>query len=131
MRAWHIAFLAGTLMLAGVLLAMCLPTRCPVTRAAFARVKDGMTRAQVEAVLGGPPGNYRTWQEDWPDLTQSGGPALDWQSWDGDEGNVFVGFTLGVGGVVDYAHFTDAPDGDPGPVGRLWWRLKRLAGRAR
>jgi hypothetical protein len=42
-----------------------------IDRAAYDRIRPGMTQAQVEAVLGGPPGDYGA--HDLEDYTQTGG----------------------------------------------------------
>ena len=60
MRKLAVAVLALALLLVGTLLPLVRPLRCPVNRAAFERIKVGMTQAEVHAVLGGPPGDYRT-----------------------------------------------------------------------
>jgi hypothetical protein len=68
-----------------VLLPLMLPYRSPVTRAAHERIEEGMTQAEVEAILGGPPGDYRTRPGDSMDLppfaprqggTRSGGEEM-------------------------------------------------------
>ncbi len=63
MRKYLIAGLAVALLLGGALFALLRPWHCPVNRAAFERIKEGMTRAEVEKILGGPAGDYRTDQE--------------------------------------------------------------------
>jgi hypothetical protein len=59
------------------------------------RIKAGMSRAEVEAILGGPPGDFRT--ENVGFLVSI--PAGDWvvsversESWVGDEGRIAVVF---------------------------------------
>jgi hypothetical protein len=80
-----------------------VPRPCPVTKGAFERLKEGMTQAEVEKVLGGPPGDYTTRPEHVSDVTIIGSllPNLDPISdtslfWLGDEGKVTVGFSRGV-----------------------------------
>jgi hypothetical protein len=87
------------LLLVGVWLALVMPTRCPVTEAASERIKPGMTRAEVEAILGGPPGEYRTRIYPEPDeYLPSSGWVSDgfrgWKAgeWQGDEGKVSIYF---------------------------------------
>src|SRR5947209_4405380 len=59
MRKSSLAVLAVFLVLLGVLLPVLLPRPSKVTRAAFERIEVGMNQKEVEAVLGGPPGDYR------------------------------------------------------------------------
>jgi hypothetical protein len=58
-----------------------------ITRENFARIKEGMSRAEVEAILG-PPGDYRTrlgesqmnFDQSWnPDLVDYGPAVATWQ----------------------------------------------------
>ena len=60
MRRWWALALAIPLLLAGALLPVLVPRSSPVTQAAYKRIDLGMTEAEVEAVLGGPPGSYQT-----------------------------------------------------------------------
>lgn len=64
-------------------------TRPYPCRATFERVKEGMTRAEVEATVGGPPGSYRS--EFHPDLIEDGSwftDDADLYVWFGDDGRV-------------------------------------------
>jgi hypothetical protein len=57
------------------------PQRAAITRANGARIENGMTLAQVEAILGGPPRDESTGVLD-PDLKMGGGDivAREWRS---------------------------------------------------
>jgi hypothetical protein len=55
-----IGLAALMLILLGVLTALFAPHHCPVTKAAYDRIEIGTTVAEVEKVLGGPSGDYRT-----------------------------------------------------------------------
>jgi hypothetical protein len=60
MRKPLLAGLTFSLLLFGILLTLLLPPRASrVTRANYGRIEEGMSRAQVEEVLGGP-GDYTT-----------------------------------------------------------------------
>jgi hypothetical protein len=52
------------------------------------RIEIGMTRAQVEHVLGGPPGDYRTRHTFPPAISM----YVFWDKWQGDGGLIFVDF---------------------------------------
>ena len=88
MRKSLFACLAVVLVLAGGLFALLGPLHCPVNRAAFGRIKEGMTPAEVQATLGGPPGDYRTRPRPRPLLR----PFPNWvfeapvEEWEGDDG---------------------------------------------
>jgi hypothetical protein len=120
--------LAVGLVMGGILVALVMPRHCPVNQAACNRIKKGMTRAEVEKILGGPAGNYRTQPGELFDLTNSGSlDDLEWESWIGDDGWVHVGFT--VSGTVQEAWFSEAPPYDFSLVELMGWRLERLKER--
>jgi hypothetical protein len=142
--------LAVVLVLGGALFALLRPWPCPVNRAACERVEQGMSRAEVEKILGGPAGDYRTRPagghlEEW-DSPRRGVvnciPPIDgvlgfyvevWQ-WRGDEGNVQVSFlrepALGLpAGAVFVASFEQATPSNRDPVGLIRWRLRWLKER--
>ena len=60
MRICLVASLAVVLLVVGALLPLVMPWRCPVNRAASEQIEEGMSQAEVYAILGGPPGDYRT-----------------------------------------------------------------------
>src|SRR5437762_1471467 len=102
MRKYLVGALVITLVLFGASLALLLPGRCPVNRAAFMRIEAGMTRARVEKILGGPAGFHQTrpavidpeilmMSRDWDDEV-----AGTWETWVGDEAEVQVCFNDGV-----------------------------------
>src|SRR4051812_21014952 len=63
----------------------------------FQRIKRGMSRAEAEALLGGPPGDYATGRVTtirpfWTDRL-----FIDLQVWSGDAGKMYVWFdSVGV-----------------------------------
>jgi hypothetical protein len=54
------------------------------------RIKDGMNQAEVEAILGGPPGDFRTTSA--LILEHGGNPAYRHELWIGNQGRVHVEF---------------------------------------
>ena len=74
MRKLAVAVLALALLLVGTLLPLVRPLRCPVNRAAFERIKVGMTRAEVEAILGGPPARSASWPPALVEVCAGDGP---------------------------------------------------------
>jgi hypothetical protein len=133
MRKLLIGLVAVGFVLAGVLVALVMPVmpgHCPVTGAACDRIEKGMTLAQVEQILGGPPGDYRTQPTAYPpgialDLREPSGRI---ENWDGDEGIVVVVFSPGPERVM-FVNFIRARASNPGPVARATWRLGRLRAR--
>jgi hypothetical protein len=98
------------------------PTPPGISKANFARIKPGMSQAEVEATLGGPPGDYRTPRAGWfyPPVTDDFLEAR-WEEWAGDRALIDVAFdeqdrVLG-------AHFL-APE--PSPAESFLDRLRRL-----
>jgi hypothetical protein len=140
-RKLVIVCLAVALLLGGALFALLRPCTCPVTAAAYERIEAGMTRAEVESILGGPPGDYRTCPGTRNRLPRirtrlipippgdyRRRPCLpprddDHDVWSGDEGEVHVWSCSGT--VVDAIFFDSNPD-DIGPVALATWRLGRL-----
>jgi hypothetical protein len=60
MRKLLLALFAVGLVLSGALLALAGAWHCPVSEASSRQIKKGMTQAEVEKILGGRPGDYRT-----------------------------------------------------------------------
>ncbi len=149
MKKLVVAGVAVVLVMAGVLVALLGPWPCRVTRANCERIKEGMTRAEVEAILGGPPGDYRTRPNEADAFAVS-----EWRGevWSGDEGHVWLDFVGGWvivkssippagpgdlptvemaegGGVVGFREFVPVEPYVPGLVELLRWRLGRLKER--
>jgi hypothetical protein len=124
--------MAVVLVLVGILLPLMLPYRSPVTRAAYERIEEGTTQDEVEALLGGPPGDYRTR----PAVNNlrlyapsSGALVRRSELWNGDEGDIIV--TYGDGGRVYSTHFNEAEPCDCGPLELARWRLERIKDKER
>jgi hypothetical protein len=138
-RYFLIALLATTL-LGLALLSLALPERSPVNRAAFERIEEGMTLGEVEQILGGPSGDYRTAPPPHDEgvgdsiLLIGGGPPIGGWSfvrhhrrWRGDEIDVMVCFDRS-----DLVVRTVSEPSMPrttGPAERILWRLGRLKER--
>jgi len=122
-----IGLVATVLLVFGMLLPLMLPERCPVNRAAFERIEEGMTVAEVEEILGGPPGDYRTLPPPPFQVGISFGPPLDRRKWRGDGIDVEVCFNnVGrVGWKVSGEQELPALT----PAERIRWRLVRLRQR--
>jgi hypothetical protein len=142
-QMWKLA-LALALLLACVttLLWLFPPPPSRVTRAAFEKIEEGMTLAEVEAIMGGPAGSYLAWD---CELHLDGTPEIDGEMWDrylrlkeprhdreeewwGDEGRVFVFFDKG--GRVVMKDFCPGTRGRLSPleVLRVWLRLDPFRG---
>jgi hypothetical protein len=104
LRRLLIVLAVALVALAGVSAIGRLARRGPgIDQAHCYRIKQGMRRDQVVALLGGPPGVYRSGQlvaPDPPDGGTGGGRAI----WHGDEGLILVEF--GDDGTVATARFT-------------------------
>jgi hypothetical protein len=123
MRKLLLVLLAVALMLLGALLPLLVPRHCPVNRAAYHRIKEGMTQKEVEATLGGPPGDYRT-RPVCADIGSGGG--ISWDMWFGDEGDVWVWLDRGV---VRSTMFREAKAEPVGTAELIHWRLERWKAR--
>jgi hypothetical protein len=139
MRKTLVAGVAVVLVLAGGLIALLGPRHCPVNRAAFERIEKGMTRAEVRAIMGVPPGDYRTRPHGFSIVFDGGGsmPIESWvagvrlpiiEQWVGDEGTVEVRYRpgpLAIQEVMDVS-FEDAETYTPSLVELARWRLRKL-----
>jgi hypothetical protein len=123
MRKPLIGLLAVALLLLGALLPLVVPRHCPVNRVACERIKEGMTEAEVHAILGGPPGDYRT-RPVCADIGRGGG--ISWSMWFGDEGDAWVWLDRGV---VRSTMFREAKAEFVGPAERIRWRLEQWKAR--
>jgi hypothetical protein len=124
-----------------------------VTKANFDRIQVGMSRATVEAMLGGPPGDYRTVRTE----DEYIGPFFDARGptpvadrpytqtiyydcglrgeWFGNEGRVEVFFESGLvaksrvaglgNGIIPSKKFWPSTNRDLDPLDNLVWRAKR------
>jgi hypothetical protein len=144
--------LAVGLVLASLLFALVMNGACSVNRMNFERIKLGMTQAEVEKILGGPPGDYRTQpvkaesylkdivgsldEQLWPgegefDLTNTDISLDEWiwpeLVWRGNEGDIAIVFKPGEGVIGSL--FRKAMPHDTNPVATTTWRLERLMER--
>jgi hypothetical protein len=123
MKKLLVALLAVALTLFGAVLPLVLPRHCPVNKAACERIEVGMTKREVEKILGGPPGDYRT-RPVLGDIGSGGG--IDWTMWIGDEGDAWVWLDHGI---VRSTMFREAKEVPVGALELILWRLERLPGR--
>jgi hypothetical protein len=131
-RRWLLA-LAGLLLLAaGVVTVWPQPER--ITRENFERIREGMTRAEVEAILG-PPGDYASG----PTMLQPDGPTRAhvfdeddslphlppdrFGVWERDSAGIYVDYTRsGTVGVVTFSPLMRRPQSI---LESLRWRAER------
>jgi hypothetical protein len=142
---WWLAALALPLAVLGASLPLALPWRCPVTQAASEQVKPGMTLAQVEKILGGPPGDYRTRPpapvKISPEPVKISYERLSYgrrmrilerpirrEGWEGDDGTIEVGF-YEDDGTVKYVSFEEAEPSSPGIIEVARWRVGKIRDR--
>jgi hypothetical protein len=123
-----LAVVAVLLVLVGILLTLLLPRPSKVTRANFERIEVGMSKPEVEEILGGPPGDYR----DRPTYTHARvdfllglvgafAPGREERGWHGNQGVIEV--TFDGPGVVAEKQFTE--ETPAGWAETLRWRLNR------
>jgi hypothetical protein len=130
MRKLLVGLLAVGLVLFGAVLSLVLPGRCPVNRAAFERIKEGMTKAEVEAILSGPAGDYRTRPTQSGDFIEGWGEGMRWIAFGGGTGYTWIGNEVLIevhfdaGGVSGVMLWTKVPNTNP--VAVATWRLRRL-----
>jgi hypothetical protein len=123
MRMLRIGLLAIGLVLFGALVALLRPWRCPVNGAAAGQIDKGMTQAEVEEVLGGPPGDYTTRPGGFLPLVFNSAGLEPRESWHGDECVVHVTFQ---DGKVSRVEVVKVGPRNTGLIDLLQWRLTRL-----
>lgn len=126
---WWLGAMAMLLLVLGAALPLVLPWRSPVTRASSELIQPGMTRAVVEQLLGGPPGDYRT-RPPPPFVLRiafdSSGRIVR-EQWEGHEGITTVSFY--DDGTVHDASYEEAASYDPTVAELALWRWGRLKER--
>ncbi len=131
-RKWWLV-MAGlaVLLVIPVFVLWCQPDR--VTDETFGRIKVGMSRGEVRAILG-PPDDYRTVETeadiwgptvgDWSSAFFIGGDGALTEDWEFNAGDIRVKYT--EAGVVRAAMYFYAVELDSGLLDNLLWRAKRL-----
>jgi hypothetical protein len=112
-----------------------------ITRQTCGLIPKGMSLLEVEKLVGGPPGDYRTCPsksidengDDWPCVMgpdsfygwreADSDPDSRTGGWQGDEGYIEVSFTRGV---VEGASFVQTFKVRQSPRENLLWRARRL-----
>jgi hypothetical protein len=126
-KRWWLIPLAVVLVVVGFLLPVLFPSPSKVTGANCERIKEGMTRAEVDGILGGPPGDHRTR----PPASHPGrgivmpdGVSLD--IWTGDDGEIWVFYESKR---VRKADFHEDKSPEAGAIDLGLYRLGRLTDR--
>jgi hypothetical protein len=136
--------LAGLAVVVAAGLIALWPRTSPATRENYDRIREGMTRAEVEAILG-PPGDYRTghgetdygnigWMPDPP--TDLAGTLTNWSRVPGQspqDARQFAGWlsdSFAIGISIDESGHVIDKSGKPrrttqGPLDSILWRAKR------
>jgi hypothetical protein len=116
-----VALAVGLAVLAGALVLWPRPDR--ITRENFDRIRKGMSRAEVEAILG-PPGDYRTILTEGANRVYfKNRPMASYEKvWKGNAGNVVV--LIGFDGVC-YKAFLPTVAVEQAPLEYMRWRAER------
>jgi hypothetical protein len=107
--------LAVAAIITAIVLYISGPRRPMTSQADCGRIEVGMTRAQVEHVLGGPPGDYCTRPALPP---ETGWKYAHWDQWYGDGGMVFARFDED-GRLSDKRHFDHWVPRQPSLIDRI------------
>jgi hypothetical protein len=110
--------LAVAAIITAVVLFVTGPRRPMASKADCDRIEIGMTCAEVEHILGGPPGDYHTQPSIPPPL---GIRYAHWYRWQGDCGMVFVRFEED-GRMRDKRHFDYMGQGQRSLIDRIMSR---------
>jgi hypothetical protein len=127
MRKWlFLVPLAIILVLVGTLLPVLFPGPSQVTKENAERIKKGMSRAEVEEILGGPAGDYRTVPTKPSHCVLRSFPQLSFgiAEWVGNDGTVFVEFDS-KSGEVTWSGFTLEKAEPVSALDLARWRLSR------
>jgi hypothetical protein len=120
--------LAGLAVVVAAGVVVLRPRQDRVTRANYDRIQIGMSRADVETILG-PPGDYRSGAVKWKASSievvfQIDSPAHD--RWMGDHGSIDIWFPEYEGySGARHMTFDDVEPIAQTPLDNLLWRLKR------
>ena len=121
--------LASLAVVVAAILVFLRPWGDRITTANFSHVRPGMTRGEVEAVLGGPPGDYatvRTVSANRPYeyvVNIAGGSAVRCSDWRDDY--CLVRATWDEGGAVSGVVWEPNKASGVGPLGNLRRRFER------
>ena len=110
-----LAAIAAVLLLVGAILYTMLSLRHNITTDSVAAITRGMTRAEVESILGGPPGRYYRWRQASPILLPDPYLAGGEDEWIADDYAVFVRFDAS-GRVVSVRQPVGMHHGGPYPA---------------
>ena len=122
-RRTLLVVLAGLAVVVAVGVAMVWPREDRITAENFGRIDEGMSTAEVEAILG-PPGDYRTLPPrlDDPWSHSALHPPANARIWHGNAGSIYVSFNHSTSAGLAW---TSANAIDRGTLGNLLWRAKR------
>jgi hypothetical protein len=123
---WVLSVLVVVVMQVALLLTL-LSRYCPVTHESYGRIEAGMKMKTVFAILGGPPGDYRTRidHRPWPRLSTTEVPgAADVATWHGNEVVVVIWF--GPGGEVIVSRKLASNAMKIGFLEEMRWRWEKL-----
>ena len=126
---WLLALAGLVVLVAGA--SVLWPRADRITQENFDRINDGMSQAEVEAILG-PPGDFRTLPpapvdatHQLPiDTTDPTDESIHEVRWFGDKGWIVVGFTNNDQ-VTSVASFDAASEIPNGHLDNLLWQAKR------
>ncbi len=103
------------------------PTHPVIRYENYERIRNGMSRAEVEALLG-PPGDYRTGPTNPHDRMapswDADGVARTMLEWEDD--TAYVAVILEPPGVASSREYCAVSRMEEGPLGNLLWRIGRL-----
>jgi hypothetical protein len=123
MWKWAAVVLAVGLVLLGAILPLAWPRPSHLTGGNFERVKAGMSRADVETILG-PPDDYTTGPTNIRSIPVSlTPPSGSPEFWMGDEGDATVWFD--AADRVVGSHFLRTGPLEVNAAYKLRWRLER------
>jgi hypothetical protein len=130
-RRTLLVVLAGLAVVVAAVVVVLWPRAVPIKMENYVHIKYGMTLREVEAILDGPPGDYRTKRplvetEDLDQLfardrVRSGKVATEF--WQCDDAIQAVHFNLY--GRADYLRHDLLQQPPGGPLDNLLWRLRR------
>jgi hypothetical protein len=123
MRKVVVALFAVALILFGAAFPALFPGPSKVIKAAFGKIEEGMSQAEVEALLGGPPGDYTTGPTFVLSSSYSMGEPGTILIWHDDDGLLAVG--VDESRVVRWKEFSEGARWNLGPVEQLQWRFER------
>jgi hypothetical protein len=132
MKYFSLSLFALALILVGIFLPLLCPRSDRINEVACDRIAEGMSLAEVEAIIGLPPGDYTTRWVIHATVFQCGyvDPSPKYElNWKGDQGAIWVEFSCSTKLVYSKVFLPVECRVKQSTLANLAWRFKRFRNR--